>query len=130
MPKERINSSTPNSNELEVIVGWSPDRDVQVGVEFPSTTVATALYGNAENVTRIGTALSEALIFGGWIPPKLKEFDSPDENYPEYWIGTKIINLLDDDAYKGLWSLLSREDCNRLIKVVRRARDQAYGRDE
>lgn len=33
-------------------------------------------------------------------------------------------------AFTGLWGTLSREHCNRLIRILRRARDQAYGRDE
>ena len=30
----------------------------------------------------------------------------------------------------GLWSSLNRQGCNDLIRVLRRARDQAFGRDE
>ncbi len=30
----------------------------------------------------------------------------------------------------GLWSSLDRTGCNDLIRVLRRARDQAFGRDE
>ena len=33
-------------------------------------------------------------------------------------------------SYTGVWSTLNREGVNRLIRVLRRARDQAYGRDE
>lgn len=32
--------------------------------------------------------------------------------------------------FRSLWGTLDRAGCNRLIRAVRRARDQAYGRDE
>lgn len=30
----------------------------------------------------------------------------------------------------GVWGTLDREGCNRMIRALRRARDQAFGRDE
>jgi len=33
-------------------------------------------------------------------------------------------------AFTSLWGTLDREGCNRAIRVLRRARDQAFGRDE
>jgi hypothetical protein len=32
--------------------------------------------------------------------------------------------------FTGVWGTLSRTGCNRLIKSLRKARDEAYGRDE
>ncbi len=32
--------------------------------------------------------------------------------------------------FKGVWGTLDRAGCNRLIRVLRRARDQAFGGDE
>ncbi len=36
----------------------------------------------------------------------------------------------DGSSYAGLWSDLDREGVNRLVRVLRRARDAAFGRDE
>jgi hypothetical protein len=33
-------------------------------------------------------------------------------------------------AFRGVWGSLDRAGCNKLIRVLRRARDQAFGRDE
>jgi hypothetical protein len=33
-------------------------------------------------------------------------------------------------AFTGLWGTLDRAGCNRLIRVLRQARDQAFGKDE
>jgi hypothetical protein len=32
--------------------------------------------------------------------------------------------------FTGLWGTLDRDGCNRLIRVLRRARDQTFGRDK
>lgn len=34
------------------------------------------------------------------------------------------------ETYRGVWANLDREQINRLIRVLRTARDKAYGRDE
>ena len=36
----------------------------------------------------------------------------------------------DPESPDGLWTVLDRDAINRLIKTLRRARDQAYGVDE
>lgn len=53
-----------------------------------------------------------------------------------------MLNLLDtagdtpadspreSSGYSAVWATLDRDAVNRLIRVLRRARDQAYGRDE
>jgi len=35
-----------------------------------------------------------------------------------------------DAAEEGLWADLDRQGCNDLIRILRRARDSAFGRDE
>ncbi len=37
---------------------------------------------------------------------------------------------LDDEPFDGWHVTLDRDGCNRAIRALRRARDQAYGRDE
>jgi hypothetical protein len=40
------------------------------------------------------------------------------------------IRTVDPESPDGLWTVLDRDAINRLIKTLRRARDQAYGVDE
>ena len=40
------------------------------------------------------------------------------------------IKTVDPESADGLWAVLDRDAINRLIKALRRARDQAYGVDE
>jgi hypothetical protein len=35
-----------------------------------------------------------------------------------------------EQPMKGFWAQLNREDVNRLIRVLRKARDQTFGHDE
>lgn len=37
---------------------------------------------------------------------------------------------LGDQHFDSLWSTLDRQGCNDLIRLLRRARDAAFGRDE
>jgi hypothetical protein len=36
----------------------------------------------------------------------------------------------DPAGFRGVWGTLDRAGCNRAIRALKRARDQAYGRDE
>ena len=40
------------------------------------------------------------------------------------------IKTVDPESPDGLWASLGRADINRLITVLRKARDQAYGADQ
>ncbi len=43
-------------------------------------------------------------------------------------LGVYAQNIL-DESFDSLWTDLSRDEINRLIWSLRKARDQAYGRD-
>lgn len=44
-------------------------------------------------------------------------------------LATVDLSRADDDPERGLFASLDRSGINRLIRVLRRARDQAYGPD-
>lgn len=43
--------------------------------------------------------------------------------------GQHVVSL-DGQDYAGLWCTLNRAGCNRLIRLLRQARDTAFGKDE
>ena len=90
------------SGLYDVQVGWAHDKYVQVGIETADhRTIADRLLG------------------------------TDGESSPE--VRAQMDKLLGDGtlaAFTGLWGTLDREGCNRLIRTLRRARDQAFGRDE
>lgn len=119
MPRETIYSD----QQFNVSVGWWPDRDLQVGVTTTQEqTLLRALYGDAATISKIGKAAVAAFGLD----------DSQGFDYAS--AGAKVLDLVEnagDYPYQGIWSTLgNRMDPNRLIKVLRKARDAAFGHDE
>lgn len=115
MPKEVV---TPRDGSYEIRVGWSQDRDVQVGVCAPDDRSILWILFKPEEV-------------GQMVRAQVLETDR--EGYSDAALGQLLLNQLDVlsyNQYSGLWSSLERHDINRLIKILRKARDSAYGRDE
>jgi len=111
MPKERINGDC-----YDVQVGWDHDRDVQIGVTSGLDLVED-LYGSCGSMEAIGKALHYAYNSGGF-SPSLEQ------------AGRQVLDIVTGVAtYNGIWSTLDRDAVNRLIRVLRKARDQAFGAD-
>lgn len=119
MPREVVKSDT---SPYDVKVGWNQNKAVQVGVENDEgRSLIWLLYGNQLHEVAQGIK-------------KLTD-------YPETWpqdggLGGAVLNLFDtlsgvgERGYAGVWSDLDRQGCNRLIRLVRKARDAAFGKDE
>ena len=111
MPKEMVpypsDRETPNKVELL----WVRGQMVQIGVSMlPSgqdwdTKIGTALRGRVAGTLE---ATDEELGAAAWI--------AVAESVPA--------------AGGSLWVDLERWQCNALVRLVRKARDQAYGKDE
>jgi hypothetical protein len=134
MPKETI---TDTAGSYDVRVGWRPDDHVQVGVETAAGySLLTMLYSDEDTLARVGRAAADH----GWPQADDTDCDSDTERAEMVRIGREVLNLVEaaDPApdpnsthgYTGVWSTLDRGGCNRLIRVLRRARDSAFGRDE
>lgn len=149
MPKEHI-YTVGRSEQYEIQVGWAADRDVQVGLELHDAredlpgyealidfrSLLWQLFGDRENLIRFGVAMRN------WTAPvmsqaqidqvargEVAQLTADADLYCD--IAIDVLMLLQDDwKPTGIWTTLTREDCNQLIKVLRRARDNAYGRDE
>lgn len=137
MPKESIHNGAP----YEVQVGWQADQDVQLGVELADVredcpdfaalpdrrSLLWQLFGSAENLHRFGAEMIE--VMERFEAPVCRTDDEKHDFIMSVAIET-IEKLHEDWRPTGIWSTLSRYECNRLIKVLRRARDSAYGGDE
>lgn len=148
MPKESIHNGAP----YEVQVGWQADGDVQLGVELSDVredcpdfaalpdrrSLLWQLFGSTENLRRFGAEMIEMFLRAQ--TRALKDSSPADfsdltteskKNAACEQFAIEIIEKLHEDwRPTGIWSTLSRYECNRLIKTLRRARDAAYGRDE
>lgn len=118
MPKETIKSDT---GPYDVRIGWDRFGSVQVGVEGnEGRSLLWLLYGDLQQRTELGKIVDELAAIG------LKDEE----------LGAELLNRLDllsgfgDRGYVGVWSDLNRNGCNRVIKLIRKARDASFGKDE
>jgi hypothetical protein len=88
------------SEMYDIEVGWGQDRSVQVGITTHDGIPVIAKIAGVET-----PGLGQVMPGLGATP------DSPA-------------------GFTGLWATLDRSGINRLIKMLRKARDEAYGRDE
>jgi hypothetical protein len=116
MPRELIKSQV---GPYHPKVGWSADQDVQLGIEVEGQrSIFWTLFSGDDMRTRLGQQIAAL---------NLVEYDD------DLALGQAVLNTLDTvshGGYLGLWSDLDRHGINQLIKVLRRARDSAYGKDE
>lgn len=113
MPRETISSCV---DPYSAKVGWYPDREVQVGVERSDEGSMLWLLFND-----LGALGAEVRKMG------LVQYDDDEQR------GRALLNSLDvlsHNQYAGLWCTLDRQGCNRMIRILRKARDAAFGRDE
>lgn len=121
MPKEVIGSAT---DPFEVEVGWSADKDVQVGVELcGERSLFWQFLGHTiEDRAKLGDQVRRLA---------LVNYEDDEQ------LGIAVLNLLDVCAsapgpfgYQGIHATLDRGGVNRLVRALRRARDSAFGKDE
>jgi len=124
MPKETISTAGP----YNVRVGWNQGGSLQVGVEATGErSLFWTLLGDQEVLGKLGRGLAK---LGAHSPSAAIADDEA--------AGRALLDLLDtvsqgagpNGSYQGIWSDLDRHDCNDLIRILRRARDAAHGRDE
>lgn len=115
MPRETVRDQ---SGLYDIQVGWGDGSDVQVGIESRSVRSLIDQFGVLE-------ALQAAFDAG--------RSTAPDDDGKAQSIEGALAELLriQDSLpqFTGLWGSFSRHDCNRLVELVRRARDKSYGKD-
>lgn len=118
MPRETV---TRDVFQLEVT--WGHDTHVQLGLrtshsDKTSSHLVPQLY--QRRATDVGKAASQAI----FLKPE------PEKDYLK--IGESVLRAMQHMApeFDSLWCDLDRHEINKLIKVLRRARDAAYGKDE
>lgn len=130
MPKEIIYSAGSVSDDdqgYHAKVGWTADRQVQIGVEangarslFWMLTGCEAGHpGRDDALGRLGAAIDAAL-----------EAEEPTNGYYRAQVILNTLDVYTHGQNTGVWLDLDRHGCNRLIRALRKARDSAYGRDE
>lgn len=124
MPKETI-PSIPNSGNYDLKIGWQGGSQVQVGMENAAGfSLVSTLYGDPEALSKIGDRIAD--MFG----VAHQDSDTAMRN------GRRILDVIEasvtnpNGSYTGIWGALDRDGCNAAIRILRRARNSAYGADE
>lgn len=117
MPREEIRDP---EGSYSIKVGWAPEQGVQVGAAHPE--------GKSLYWVMLGDS-GHALATLGEQIRKLGLVAHEDDEA----LGRAVLNTLDTInvvVFDSLWSNLDRHRLNRLIRLLRKARDAAFGRDE
>lgn len=146
MPKETIYTDTPNSDEDEfppfaISVGWLKDCDVQVGITTTGDrhfVDAILSSGTVEdtiiNMRHLGASAAIAIREYVGAPVELVSAfkTSEDEDRFMFDLGCAISEHLRSryPEWKSVWWHPGRFQINKLIRLLRTARDSAFGRDE
>lgn len=130
MPKEKVRQGQPDTQPFEIVVGWQRDLEMQVGIGVQASrdsdepdSLLKILYGpNDGALSAIGGRLRERLKAQGI------ELGPVDNT----WLGKQTLASAESDQFpiSSIWWTPTRYGVNQLIRLLRRARDAAYGRDE
>lgn len=130
--RERI---TPSGDEFpEVSIQWDKDRGpVGIGVEprseIPSAHFIDAMYGGVPSQTAIGKLFFEKRRQDFQEHMDFQDRDSEAEFYNT--LGRDILDsVTGSSSMNGIWTWLERPAVNRMIRILRKARDESFGRDE
>lgn len=132
--QERVHSYSENfaTVVLQFLPDPGPDHGnvgVGIGLEFPSDnpdgTLVSRLYGDVPTRTKVGQALAAR----AGLTIEFSTSEAEADWYAE--LGQDVVDSLVEVApIRSIFSWLDRPSTNRLIRLVRKARDTTFGRDE
>lgn len=134
--QEKVTAQSRDFNDINV--QWSPDlQSVGIALEpntdDPHQHLLEALYGDYANRIEIGRIfVRQSVMLREDQKLVIRDFkDSEEENDFFAQLGQEILDaVMGSNATNGMWTWLNRPGINRLIRLLRKARDQAFGRDE
>lgn len=139
MPRETIRMNSED-NTFDIKVGWTKDMSMQIGLEeAQGRSLAWVLFGGSAE--RLGEEVQKAIAAGTNPEDKftvknmsgnlvINEINVPLTNEETGWAILNILDVTTRGPVSGIWATPSRHEVNELIRVLRRARDSAFGRDE
>lgn len=137
MPRETIFSPYPHDPAsgplpFQMQVGWQRDMDVQVGIStHDDRHLVDYVYASEE--TSIGRSVWDRLhelAPEAFKPLDFKTSDQEDEFFKK--VGRETLDSVTGSTPFGtsVWWNPGRVQINQFIRLLRKARDAAYGRDE
>lgn len=135
--KERISPIQHESipNLPDVVVDYHPDlMQVGLGLEMPSDVAdvhfVDAIYGGVPSQTKIGKLLVEKMShLGVTTLPDHRTSDEEAEWFNQ--LGRAVLDsITGSSTTTSLHTWFDRPAVNRLIRILRKARDLSFGKDE
>jgi len=139
MPRETVFTPYPHDPAtgpapFQIHVGWQRDQDVQVGIGTPETGtgqyhIVDHVYG--DDVERIGQLMQTFLIENSMGVQHDFRTSDAERDYHAL-LGRGVLDAVTGSNPFGtdIWWRPGRAQINTLIRLLRKARDAAYGRDE
>lgn len=134
MPREKIAHPTPRIEgdhpRFLPVVGWNRDMDVQFGLEAENDHhLVDVIYGDEDTRAEIYRLLIQRLDqegVGAQASDAIRSLGSPET------VGRWILDAVTGSTPYGgsIWWHPGRQQINALIRLLRKARDAAFGRDE
>jgi hypothetical protein len=142
MPRETV-PNQPGDQQFQVKVGWQKDMHMQVGIETPEGPagqhhLVDYFYGQPAVLAQIGTALANAIHdedheLNAALFALREARESDTDQAARQHVGRQVLDIVTgsgEGPSTGLWWTPTRFQVNSLIRLLRKARDAAYGRDE
>lgn len=123
MPKETIHTGNyPGEGSFDVKVGWTRDLNVQIGISEADDRSMWWVFSEGRKDI-IGSRLIEIVS---------NRVLCNDVNEECVRVAEDALNMFDVECgtFDSLWATMNRKQINDLIRVLRRARDSAFGKDE
>jgi hypothetical protein len=136
MPKERIfteypqDPADPSFRPFQMDVAWNKDMDMQVGIAtHDDRHLVDYIY--ADEQVQIGRLLFKRLVEALDIPPRDFRTSEAEAEFMNA-LGREALDAVTGSTPFGtsVWWTPTRHQVNMLIRLLRRARDAAFGRDE
>jgi hypothetical protein len=128
---------TPSDHEFsQLVVQYNRDlASVGVGLEpqgeVPGLHFVDAIYGSVPTQTEIGRIFAERIKKDRGIDIHAGYSEANAESVLNNELGRMILDAVTGSSnLDGVWTWLDRAGVNRLVRLLRKARDAAFGRDE
>lgn len=134
--KEKVTPTVAGSCDVHIqfyndLVDVGLGLEPKMGPDIPTHHFIDMIYGERHTQVQIGKIFFDQM---SEIGLRLERPDFQDVNSEEDFynnLGRRILDSVTGSSpVTGLWTWLDRPAINRLIRLLRKARDTAYGRDE
>ena len=124
MPRETIRIHSNEADIFDIKVGWTKDQYMQIGLEHFEHRSLISIFFNSDDAKKM---------LGREVRGLVLDAKADATQWDDKELGERILKMLENTtsgSHPSIWTSPSRHEVNELIRLLRRARDSAFGRDE